>query len=167
MPLKSAAAVLAAALLCAPSPASALARDTAGTTSVSETEILITNDHEVLEVGPEGDVESVDAYLEQTYSEDELSTLDTGYGYLTNGRLRIVATGCSRATVDYTKYSGSSITVNFRVRYANGGQTAPSAWKTVSSSASASFNLASVQHVRGVMRLVNGAEYHTELVRCN
>lgn len=41
----------------------ALAENTPETTVVSETEILVTYDNEVLEVGENGDVESVDAYL--------------------------------------------------------------------------------------------------------
>lgn len=107
--------VLAAAFLASAVSSTAVMAEEA-TATVTEVEILVTYDNEVLTVGEEGDVESVDAYLEETYGSDEVRLMGDGYGYTTNGTLHIHSNSAA-ASINYYKSAGSTISVQFRNYY--------------------------------------------------
>jgi hypothetical protein len=165
-------AVTAAAALLLPALAvSAVSAETAPETSVQEVEILVTNDHEIVELGPEGDFEDVDAYLEETAEEPGgggVSTLGTGLGYLSSGTLKIVTSGCTRATVSYSKTSGSTISVRFRVHGDGGWTSTPSSWRNISSgsSSSASFSPVRGGRLRGEMQVSGQGQFVTKYALC-
>jgi hypothetical protein len=147
------------------------APETAPETSVQEVEILVTNDHEIVELGAEGDFEDVDAYLEETAEEPGgggVSTLGTGLGYLSSGTLKIVTSGCSRATVSYSKTSGTTISVRFRVHGDGGWTSTPSSWRNISSgsSSSASFSPVRGARLRGEMQVSGQGQFVTKYALC-
>lgn len=132
--------VFAVGLMASPVQADSWAADEE--VNVSTTEILVTYDEEILTVGEGEDVESVDdylldeygttdyeAYLEDGGEDSGARPMGTGWGYLTNGDLRIIS-NCSTASIDFFKTGGSQISAEFRVSYLISGG-AYSAWSPV------------------------------------
>lgn len=142
--------------------------------SVEEVEILVTNDHEIVELGAEGEYEDVDEYLEETADEagdsgdSGVSTLGTGLGYISSGTLKIVTSNCTAARVSYTKKSGATITVRFRVHGNSGWSSYPSSWRSVSSgnSTSAYFSNTKNSRLRGEMQVSGQGNFVTTYAPC-
>lgn len=119
---KAAGTVVAAVSLIALTASPASAQESNHT--VFEQEIIITDDYEILEAGEGKDVESVEEYVRQAMREDGINTdglgtftpMAIGYGYLSNGTLRVDAIDCRVASVDYFKNYGNTITARFGVR---------------------------------------------------
>ncbi|WP_053614925.1 hypothetical protein [Nocardiopsis sp. NRRL B-16309] len=144
-------------------------------TSVEEVEILVTDDHEIVELGDEGEYEDVDDYLEENSDEaggpgDEsgVSTLGTGLGYISSGTLKIVTSNCTSARVSYTKRSGATITVRFRVHGSSGWSSRPSSWRSVSNGGytSAYFSNTKNARLRGEMQVSGQGEFITTYAPC-
>ncbi|WP_304453875.1 hypothetical protein [Nocardiopsis sp. YSL2] len=142
--------------------------------SVEEVEILVTNDHEILELGPEEEYEDVEAYLEENADEAEdaggsgVSTLGTGLGYISSGTLKIVTSNCSAARVSYSKRSGATISVRFRVHGNSGWSSMPSSWRSVSSGGytSAYFSSTRNSRLRGEMQVSGQGNFITTYAPC-
>ncbi|RKS10307.1 hypothetical protein DFP74_6070 [Nocardiopsis sp. Huas11] len=139
--------------------------------AVEEVEILVTNDHEIVELGAEGEYEDVEEYLEETAEEagdSDVSTLGTGMGYLSSGTLKIVTSGCRTATVSYNKRSGSTISVRFRVYGDGGWASTPSSTRSVSSGGytSAYFSGTKNSRLRGEMQVSGQGNFLTSYAPC-
>ncbi|WP_152486339.1 RAD23 family protein [Nocardiopsis lucentensis] len=136
--------------------------------SVREVEILVTNDSEVLEVGEGGDVESVDAYLEETYEGSDLSTADVERLYLTHGVLRIITVACRSALVEYQKSSGSRITAKFQVQYSDLSVEPTSSLRAISAGQTSNhtFRLYRGLRVRGLMHVSFQGVFATPFAYC-
>ncbi|MUL41604.1 hypothetical protein FZ103_10520 [Streptomonospora sp. PA3] len=165
----AAALVLAVSASIGASPASA--QEATQSRVIYEQEIILTDDHRLLEVGEGKDVESLEQYQEDVAEErgddPEATILDTGYGYLSNGTLRIEASSCSHVAVDYFKDSGSTIVAEFGVRWGNqdrwGGQR-----YTIAPGGRAGQTFRSTttpKSYQGLMR-VSGNVYRTEFAAC-
>ncbi|MFE3457662.1 hypothetical protein ACFXKD_08950 [Nocardiopsis aegyptia] len=143
-------------------------------TSVEEVEILVTNDHDIVELGTEGEYEDVDDYLEETAEEAGdagdagVSTMGTGLGYLSSGTLKIVTSNCTAARVSYTKRSGSTISVRFRVHGNSGWSSYPSSWRSVGSGdyTSAYFSNTKNSRLRGEMQVSGQGNFITKYAPC-
>ncbi|GAB3702155.1 hypothetical protein [Nocardiopsis oceani] len=113
--LSAAIALAASVVLLVPGTAAA---ETSRVHSTSQ-EVIITDDG-FYEVGE--DVESLDAFLEENpeyvpsvEDPDGLGTLDSDSVSLTHGTLTTRTTGCSSATVTYSKTSGANLDISFTV----------------------------------------------------
>lgn len=139
-------------------------------TNILEQEILITEDHEILEVGPGKDVESVRAYQAEFAEErgDDMRAYSVGYGYLSNGTLTVDGIGCSTASVEYYKTGGKTIRARFGLNQGNESTQWASGKQTVyvNSRRGNSFKLRNDWgDVWGAMN-VGGIVYETEKVSC-
>ncbi|MBB6174450.1 hypothetical protein HNR23_004510 [Nocardiopsis mwathae] len=136
--------------------------------TVYEQEIIITNEHEILEVGKDKDVESVEEFVRQQ-RKNNLGSKARYEAFLTNGTLRIDTLKCQWASVDYFKHSGSTISAKFGARQYNKNQWSNSQRISAGGRGGGTFKISSKGpgsgSVQGLMR-VGSDTFKTKIVPC-